>query len=220
MNFWGSNLASAHFAGPLKPGRKLVWFEKSAVDVKLQPQDDSVLDDLLLSLETPVSLIDSNNGQQDVFSTGNNNIPSAYLHYRTTTAALVSLEDDKARIIDTLMPPFWKSRLLPAAPVDYIPVPEAAVDHVREVLHKLKFDPLVASVVNNISLPQIKNDIRFLTGEDASSSIVSRHSFSSGALTAANWLKERVEDTGASCRLASFLYGFAPNVIWFVFYAL
>ncbi|KAF4619656.1 hypothetical protein D9613_005003 [Agrocybe pediades] len=212
LDFWASSLTSSHITPPLQPGTQLVWFEKASVDVMLQPQDDSALDELLLSLEA--STTDSTFRQQDVLAVDNSYAPSPYtLLYRTPTAALVSLEGNKAKVIDTLMPPFWKSRLLPTSPVDYIPVPETAVNHVRDVLNKLKFNPLVASVVNNISLPQIKNDIRFLTGEDPKSKIVSRHSFSTGALTAANWLKERVENTGATCRLAPFLMGFAPNVI-------
>ncbi len=59
------------------------------------------------------------------------------------------------------------------------------------------------------------NDIRFLTGEDGKSGIVSRHSFASGSRTAAAWLKDRFEDTGAECELKPFLSGFAPNVIWY-----
>lgn len=43
--------------------------------------------------------------------------------------------------------------------------------------------------------------------------ILSRHSFSSGAVLAATYLKETVEDTGANCTLVPFLVGFAPNVI-------
>ncbi|TEB35761.1 Zn-dependent exopeptidase [Coprinellus micaceus] len=34
-----------------------------------------------------------------------------------------------------------------------------------------------------------------------------------GALTAASWIKKRIEETGAKCRLEPFLTGFAPNVI-------
>jgi len=62
-------------------------------------------------------------------------------------------------------------------------------------------------------VPQMRNDIRFLTGEDLSSPILSRHSFSEGARIAANWLRDRVENTGARCELRQFLPGFSPNVI-------
>ncbi|TFK43786.1 hypothetical protein BDQ12DRAFT_675549 [Crucibulum laeve] len=135
------------------------------------------------------------------------------VHYQSPSAALVSISADKAQTIDTLLPAYWKSTLLPREPISYQPVPSASVNHVREVLHNLKFNPDIASVVNNISIAQMKNDIRFLTGEDGKSGIVSRHSFSTGARTAAKWLKERFEDTGATCELKPFLTGFTPNVV-------
>jgi len=67
--------------------------------------------------------------------------------------------------------------------------------------------------VDSISVPQMINDIRFLTGEDGVSGIMSRHSFAEGSRTAASWLKDRFEDTGATCELQPFLVGFAPNVV-------
>jgi hypothetical protein len=88
----------------------------------------------------------------------------------------------------------------------------------RDILSNLRFNPEVARIVSNISLPQVRNDIRFLTGEDGKSGIKSRHSFSSGALVAAEWLKVRLEETGAKCELRHFLPGFAPNVIWYVIF--
>ena len=207
MNLWNSDLDAGRYAPAQEPGRQLVWLEKAVVDEKLGSSD---LEAFLASLST--SQYGQQEGQevlQEPASTG------AYgIHYQTENAALVSVDAEKALAIDTLLPPFWKSRLLPAGPVAYIPVPEDAVAAVRSVLENLKFDPVVASVVGNISIPQIHKDIRFLTGEDESSGIISRHSFSSGALTAANWLKEQVEGTGATCRLSPFIVGFAPNVIW------
>jgi hypothetical protein len=38
-------------------------------------------------------------------------------------------------------------------------------------------------------VPQMINDIRFLTGEDGVSGIESRHSFAEGSRVAASWLK-------------------------------
>lgn len=58
------------------------------------------------------------------------------------------------------------------------------------------------------------SDIRFLTGEDGASGIVSRHSFAKGSRVAAKWIQARIENTGATCELRDFLTGFAPNVIW------
>ncbi|KAI0696384.1 hypothetical protein C8T65DRAFT_729669 [Cerioporus squamosus] len=61
--------------------------------------------------------------------------------------------------------------------------------------------------------PEETEDIQYLTGEDPSSDILSRHSFSEGAIRAASWLQARFEETGASCTLEHFQEGFAPNVI-------
>ncbi|KJA29635.1 hypothetical protein HYPSUDRAFT_152557 [Hypholoma sublateritium FD-334 SS-4] len=207
MDLWSSDLDAGHYYAPThEPGRQLIWLEKASVDERLGSSD---LEAFFGSLST------SEYGQeegQEVMQEPES--ASAYgLHYYTENAALVSIDAEKAQVIDTLLPPFWKSRLLPASPVAYIPVPENAAAAVRSVLENLKFDPVVASLVGNISVSQIQKDIRFLTGEDESSGIISRHSFSSGALTAANWLKEQVEGTGATCRLSPFITGFAPNVI-------
>ncbi|KAJ6538480.1 hypothetical protein DFH09DRAFT_1263378 [Mycena vulgaris] len=125
--------------------------------------------------------------------------------YRTETAALLT--------IDTVLPRFWKSALVPATPVSFIQVPAEALKHVQHVLSTLKFSPEVASIVESISVPQMINDVRFLTGEDGVSGIMSRHSFTEGSRTAARWLKDRLEDTGAMCELQPFLLGFAPNVV-------
>lgn len=217
LDFWSTHLESAHYSysQASQLGRPLVWLERAAVDNALQEQQSgSVLEDLFLSLQTPNP--PTQTLQEVISSSEQGEIAELDIHYRTTTAALVSVSPEKARIIDTLLPFSWKSTLLPTTPVDYVPVPEVAVQVVREIISKLKFDPLVAAIVGNISIPQIEKDIRFLTGEDGESGIISRHSFSTGALTAANWLKDRVEDTGATCRLVPFLVGFAPNVIWFV----
>ena len=66
----------------------------------------------------------------------------------------------------------------------------------------------------------MRSDIRYLTGEDKDSPIVSRHSFAPGSRVAAEWIKEQVESTakgtGVKCELRDFLEGFAPNVIWYV----
>lgn len=224
LGFWDAHLISPHYSYAQAPelGQQLVWLERVATDNSLQPeaqQQASILEDLFLSLQTPnLNTVYTQTQQEVINSPGQGETAEVGIHYRTKTAILVSIAPEKARIIDILLPPFWKPRLLPTAPVAYVPVPDVAVQFVKEILSGLKFDPLVALVVGNISVPQIQNDIQFLTGEDEKSGILSRHSFSAGALTAANWLKDRVEDTGATCRLVPFLVGFAPNVIWFVFF--
>ena len=217
LTFWESRLTSAHYTTTPREGHELVWLEEKAADekLKLRTSHKDSLDVLLSRLRAP--LISLEQSQQEIIASSESHGDySVFVHYRSATAALVSVSPEHARIIDTLLTPFWKSTILPATPVPYQPVPLPALERVNEILSSLKFDPTAASVVNDISIPQIKKDIRFLTGEDKQSGIISRHSFSDGALIAANWLKARIEDTGAKCRLSPFLVGYAPNVIWSV----
>ncbi|KAI0946051.1 hypothetical protein AcV7_010132 [Taiwanofungus camphoratus] len=196
---------------PLEDVQQLVWLEHKAVDESIIPA--TFVDELdvflaeLSQAESPTVVLD---GQQTIMGARRN---SMQILSRTPSSALVSVPPEVAHTLDTALPRFWKSTPLPLAPVPFIPVPSNAINHVKDILASLKFDPVIASIVNNISVPQMVKDIRYLTGEDPSSGIVSRHSFSQGARQAAAWLKERFEETGASCELKPFLTGFAPNVV-------
>ncbi|KAM5538812.1 hypothetical protein V8D89_007534 [Ganoderma adspersum] len=108
---------------------------------------------------------------------------------------------------------FWRYSVFPKAPIPLYPVPEEVKAKLRALLHSIKFDPVVASVVDGISVPQLKSDILHLTGEAASSDIETRHTLSTGALRAAGWLRERIEDTGARCEFRQIREGWAPNVV-------
>ncbi|KAF8499702.1 hypothetical protein F5888DRAFT_1793736 [Russula emetica] len=176
-------------------------------------------------------------GSHDVFTppescvnsfTSTADVPSIHLHpdfqlvwveqaaleqHLLTDSALLALSPAHATQLSLVVPPTWRIYVLPSIPSPYLPVPEPAIARLRDMLSTLRFNPEVAKIVSNISLPQVRNDIRFLTGEDGKSGIKSRHSFSSGALVAAEWLKVRLEQTGAKCELRPFLPGFAPNVI-------
>lgn len=188
--------------------QQLVWLQHQAVDDAIKPA--SFVDEFnafFSRLSTPSQVTD---GEQTVF----NNQHAAKLLHRTTTSALISVDSDTALTLDLHLPRFWKASPLPSTPVPFIPVPSKAVDRVRDILDGLKFDPTVAAIVGNISAPQLRFDVRYLTGGDSRSEIVSRHSFSKGVLIAADWLKEKFEDSGANCTLKPFLSGFAPNVVW------
>lgn len=203
-----------------KPPEQLVWVQQQAVDPSLHPPDfrSYLYSGLLATLThlyrpTPIQGDEWDSSTQHILSSTDDET-YAHVVYRTHSSALLSVDATTARTLDQHLPASWKSLPLPSVPTSYLPVPPAAVDRVSKLLQALRFDPTVAGLVNNISLPQMVNDIRFLTGEDTRSKIVSRHSFSSGARTAARWLKERFEETGAKCTLEPFLEGFAPNVVW------
>ncbi|KAF9649152.1 Zn-dependent exopeptidase, partial [Thelephora ganbajun] len=136
----------------------------------------------------------------------------SFLHY-TGVDAIISVPPHLVPHIDKALPPSFKAYAIPTEPLSITPVPDEAVHRVKGWLKRLKFDEEIASIVSDISVPQMRNDIRYLTGEDSGSPILSRHSFSEGARIAANWLRDRIENTGAQCELRQFLVGFAPNVI-------
>ncbi|GLB34075.1 putative peptidase family M28 [Lyophyllum shimeji] len=194
--------------------QQLVWLEEQAVDESLTSQTRSFRHEFDAFLDTLSTRPWHSDGPLDQVVLSDAHGRDGYeVLYRTSKAALLSVSHNTARIIDTLVPRFWKSTLLPTSPVPFQPVKSSALGHAEDVLAKLKFDPVIASIVGNISISQMRNDIRFLTGEDGKSGIVSRHSFAPGALTAASWLKTRFEETGATCKLKPFLPGFAPNVV-------
>ena len=191
--------------------QQLVWLQHQAVEPSIVPpafQDE--FNAFFSRLSVPVAA--SADGEQTVFSNQN----AAKILLRTPTSALISVDSTTALTLDLHLPRFWKASPLPPAPVPLVPVPSEAVKRVKDILHGLKFDPVVASIVSNISVPQLRADVRYLTGESPQSEIVSRHSFSKGVLIAADWLKVNFEAHGATCTLKPFLSGFAPNVVWYV----
>ncbi|KAJ8086996.1 hypothetical protein PM082_005821 [Marasmius tenuissimus] len=201
--------AAAHFTAIDKGIGQLFWLEEEAVDASLKEQSPG--DEFVHFLENLIGTPSSyqHDAVQAVLTDNGENS----LVFHSDKAALVSLTHEAAATLDAILPRFWKYTPLPSSPVNYLPVPPTAVERVSRVLAKLKFDPIVARLVNGISAYQMRNDIRFLTGEDGQSGIVSRHSFAAGSRTAARWLKDRFEETGATCQLKDFLEGFAPNVV-------
>ncbi|KAJ7498623.1 hypothetical protein FB451DRAFT_1426347 [Mycena latifolia] len=204
-------VSSASIAEATQDIQQLVWVQQKAVDPSLVAATHSFQNEFESFLQR-LSASKRVGWDQDVLAIPGRETGYELL-YRTPTAALLSVSHGAASTIDTILPRFWKSALVPTTPVSFIPVPDEALRHVRHVLSILRFNPEAASIVESISVPQMINDVRFLTGEDGVSGIMSRHSFTEGSRTAASWLKDRFEDTGATCELQPFLEGFAPNVV-------
>lgn len=218
LQFWDTQLDSAHYAPAPDASRQLVWIEKVDIDPKLEsrlPRSQTTLDEFWTALQHHDAQLHFETMGQEIVSTDDSLLNEYDIHYRTNTAALLSFHADRVRLVEALIPRFWRMSLLPKQPIHHTTVHPESIQVVRNILNRAKFDPVIASIVNNISIPQIKNDIRFLTGEDKLSGIISRHSFSPGALTAAQWLKGRMQDTGATCRFMYFKAGFSPNIIWY-----
>jgi hypothetical protein len=200
----------------IHPGSELVWVEQAALEPYLLTDYPFSLPSLQRYL---AALIDTNSTISDSPAGGQQPLSSPIekrpLHH-TSTSALLALSPAHTRQLSLVLPPTWRIYVLSAKPYPFPAVPEPAIARVRDILNSLRFDPDVARIVSNISLPQARNDIRFLTGEDGRSGIQSRHSFSDGSRFAAQWLKVRFEETGADCELRPFRDEFAPNVIWYV----
>ncbi|KAH9916269.1 Zn-dependent exopeptidase [Epithele typhae] len=193
------------FNKPASRDTQLVWLQHQAVEETLKLQNDENLLDFLAR----ITVHDAPVGDQVVMSPRS----AAEVVWASAGHALVSVEKDVALTLDQHLPRFWRASPLPVEPIPFVPVPSKAVEHVKDILSGIKFDPDVASIVNNISIAQLRSDIRYLTGESPASEIVSRHSFSQGAQIAAKWLKANFESHGATCELKPFLSGFTPNVI-------
>ncbi|KAI9068828.1 Zn-dependent exopeptidase [Trametes sanguinea] len=133
--------------------------------------------------------------------------------HRTHDGALLSVTDAALRNLDCGLPPYWQYTAFPSSPQPLVPVPRHAKERLSQALAELRFNHVVASIANGISVHRLQEDVRYLTGEDPTSELATRHSFSEDATRAAAWLKARFEETGASCELHHFREGFAPNVI-------
>ncbi|OJA10128.1 hypothetical protein AZE42_09373 [Rhizopogon vesiculosus] len=197
--------------------RQLVWLQETAIDSALViPEYETEVQNFVKWLEEDGYAMGSASGYQQTLS--------ATLEYRVELQfikvqpgvgfhGLVAVDPSLVPSIEALLPRYWKPYILPEQPMSYLPVPKLAIEHVKSLLETARFDPVVSSIINRISLAQMRANIRWLTGEDGESGIVSRHSFSEGSRVAANWLKERFEETGATCDLKPFKMGFPPNVV-------
>ncbi|KAH9915316.1 uncharacterized protein B0H18DRAFT_886056 [Fomitopsis serialis] len=188
--------------------RQLVWLEQEVVEDTLGlPSPEDITSFISALSGSPFTAQD---GEQQVLA---DSLYGNVVLAETASSMVISVAPEVARTIDTHLPRFWKSAPIPPKSVPYVPISSAASQRVKEIAASVKFDPVVASIVGNLSITQMRKDVRYLTGEDPSSGIVSRHAFSEGALQAAAWLKEQFESTGASCELKPFLRGFSPNVV-------
>ncbi|CAL1697870.1 unnamed protein product [Somion occarium] len=191
----------------------LIWLNRVAVDNSIASQfDHAELTDFFGGLVASAESQEA--AGQQVFGVEEAH-PDIVVDspYMKPNNAFLKLSPRLLPKFEEILPRFWKYTILPETPFSMIPVPEPAVDRVRKILDSVKFNPVVASLVNNISVPQMQQDIRFLTGEDPKSEIVTRHSFSDGIKIAANWIKGVIDGTGASCELKPFLPGFGPNIV-------
>ncbi|EJT99307.1 Zn-dependent exopeptidase [Dacryopinax primogenitus] len=190
-------------------GRQLLWVQVDQVDPSLLESDTQLANDWFstwaMGLTTPntPSLI-----LEDTESVLRTQSLAPSLHYLSADAALLSLALS-VPFSDLDLPRYVSMYSLTRVP--HSPVPFST--RLFSVLAaKPTFDPSVASVLSTLSPARMLSDVRYLTGEDGIGPLT-RHSFSKGALTAADWIQEKIEASGATCEQKTFLPGFAPNVV-------
>jgi len=144
----------------------------------------------------------------------NPDAPAYTIPYHTESSAILTISPHLLPHVDKALPPSYKAYALPRLPLPFRPVPEEAKERIVRWTDSVQHDPEIALFIEGLSISELGGDIRYLTGENPKSPILSRSSFSEGARLAAEWILEEIEETGAECELKSFLPGFAPNVVW------
>jgi hypothetical protein len=145
-----------------------------------------------------------------------NHAPMYSIPYHKGYSAILSISPHLLPYIDQALPPSYKAYALPKIPLPLRRVPEEAKGRIRRWTDSVEYDDDIDRIVKGLPVSQLLRDVRYLTGEDPGSPILSRSSFSEGARLAAEWILEQIEETGAYCELKQFLPGFAPNVVWCV----
>ena len=136
--------------------------------------------------------------------------------YYAESSAILSISPHRLPYIDKVLSPSYKAYALPKIPLPFRRVSEEAKRRIRRWTDAVEYDDDIGWIVEGLSTRRLRKDVRYLTGEDSSSPILSRGSFSEGGQLAAEWILEQIGETGAECELKQFLPGFAPNVIWCV----
>ncbi|KAF8675066.1 peptidase M28 family [Rhizoctonia solani] len=138
----------------------------------------------------------------------------ASILYSTNTGALVSLSPSLLHELDKILPQYINPTMLPTTPLPLMAEKtKHSAKYLNKVLSNLRFNPDISRLTSSLSLDKMQDNIRWLTGEDSKSPIISRHSFSPGARVAADWIQGKFEAAGGKCKQKPFLEGFSPNVV-------
>ncbi|CAE6467953.1 unnamed protein product [Rhizoctonia solani] len=194
--------------------RMLFWLEEALLDDSIRPSGaksarESISDFIRRVNEEAGRIIAAgqvlmNNEESEVAS----------ILYSTNTGALVSLPPSLLHELDKMLPQYINPTMLPTTPLPLMKEKtKPSAKYLKKVLENLRFNPDIAGITSSISLDKMQDNIRWLTGEDPKSPIISRHSFSPGARVAADWIQAKFEAAGAKCKQKPFLEGFAPNVV-------
>ncbi|KAJ1302127.1 hypothetical protein OPQ81_000956 [Rhizoctonia solani] len=194
--------------------KMLFWLEEALLDDSIRPAGAKSARESIYDFIRRV-----NEGASRSSATGqmlmNDEEPEvASVLYGTDTGALVSLSPSLLHELDKMLPQYIKPTMLPTSPLPLNPEKtKPSTKFLKSVLANLRFNPDIARLTASLSLDKMHDNIRWLTGEDSKSPIISRHSFSPGARVAADWIQGKFEAAGGKCKQKPFLEGFAPNVV-------
>lgn len=194
----------------VQPHHELLFLKKMEIESVIS--DSHTLLDGLEHLAAHIA--DDTPIVSDVQLSFTKNAPVYSIPWHTDYSALLSISPHLLPHIDKALPPSYKAYALPKIPLPFRRVSDAAKRRIRRWTRSVKYDDEISLVVEGLSISQLRKDVRYLTGEDPDSPILSRSSFSEGGRLAAEWILEQIEETGAECELRRFLPGFSPNVIW------
>jgi len=197
---------------PVHPNHELLFVKKMAIEGAI-PDEDTLLGGLeRLAAHTTGGAPATLGTQWPLIA----DAPMYTIPYYTESSAILAISPHLLPHIDEALPISCKAYALPRIPAPFRRVPEEAKERIRRWTDSVEYNGNIAWIVEGLSVSQLHNDVRYLTGEDHNSPILSRSSFSDGARLAAEWIFEQIEETGAECELKPFLVGFAPNVVWCV----
>lgn len=194
------------------PGHELLFLKKTDIEDPVSSED--TLLGILEHLGAHATTEPPTTPDEQLLLT--ENAPMYSIPYLKHHSALLSISPHLLPHFSKALPPSYKAYALPKLPLPFRRVPDEVKGRIRHWTHSMEYDDEISWVVGGLSISQLREDVRYLTGEDSNSPILSRNSFSEGGRLAAEWIFEQIEETGAECELKRFLPGFAPNVIWSV----
>ncbi|CAE6416896.1 unnamed protein product [Rhizoctonia solani] len=193
--------------------KKLFWLEEALLDESIRPTGAKSAMESIFDFVERVNQEASNSLATGQAPMNNRHSKVASILYIAKTGALVSLDPALLPELDKMLPQYINPTMLPSSALPLKAETKPSTKYLQSILEKLRFNPDIARITAWLSLNKMENNIRWLTGEDPKSPIVSRHSFSPDSRVAADWIQDKFEAAGAKCKQKPFLEGFAPNVI-------
>ncbi|CAE7147526.1 unnamed protein product [Rhizoctonia solani] len=194
--------------------KMLFWLEEALLDQSIRPAGAKSARDSISAFIRRVNQGAGSNLLADQVLMNDGESEVASILYSTNTGALVSLPPSMLHELDKMLPRYINPTMLPTSPLPLnTEKTKPSTKYLKSVLKSLRFNPDIARLTASLSFDKMQDNIRWLTGEDPKSPIISRHSFSPGARVAADWIQHKFEAAGGKCKQKTFLDGFAPNVI-------